>query len=136
MISDVILLLDVILAIFLPIAIYFARRHKGNIHHWLILGIFLIHLVFAVSLMVYSFFLLSSLMDVTPLLPHMIFSIVVLILAVFNIALGFKWRAKDTPVMVLPSDKRIIHGRIGIILLLLWYLNVISGTFVYFMLYG
>lgn len=136
MISDVTLIVEIILAILLTIGFYFARKHRGTRHHWIMLGSFVVHLVFGVALMVLSFSILLSLAEAAPTILHAAIASLVVILAAINVILGFVWRAKDSPVMVLPPRQRRIHQTLGIVLLLLWYLLVISGTFAYFTLYG
>ena len=128
LISDAILIVEIILAILLTIGFYFARKHRGTRHHWIMLSSFAVHIVFGVALMVISFTILLSIAEAAPTIAHVI-------LAAINIILGFIWRAKDSPVMVLPPRQRRIHQTLGIILLLLWYFMVISGIFVYLTLY-
>ena len=135
LISDAILIVEILLAILLTIGFYFARKHRGNRHHWIMLGSFVAHLVFGVALMVISFSILLALAEAAPVIAHGTISSLVVILAGINIILGFVWRAKDSPVMVLAPRQRRIHQTLGIVLLLLWYLMVISGIFVYFTLY-
>jgi uncharacterized membrane protein YozB (DUF420 family) len=135
LISDAILIVEILLAILLTIGFYFARKHQGTRHHWIMLGSFVVHLVFGVALMVLSFSILLSIAEAAPTILHATFASLVVILAAINIILGFIWRAKDRPKMVLPPRQRRIHQILGIVLLLLWYLIVISGLFVYFTLY-
>ena len=79
--------------------------------------------------------ILLSIAEAAPTIAHATIASLVVILAAINIILGFIWRAKDSPVMVLPPRQRRIHQTLGIILLLLWYFMVISGIFVYLTLY-
>jgi Ca2+/Na+ antiporter len=99
------------------------------------LGSFVVHLVFGVTLMVVSFAILLSIAEAAPTLLHAILASLVVILAAINIILGFIWRAKDSPVMVLPPKRRRVHQILGIVLLLLWYSMTIYGAFLYFTLY-
>jgi len=135
LISDAILIVEILLAILLSLGFYFARKHRGTRHHWIMLGSFVVHIVFGVALMVVSFSILLSIAEAAPTIVHAAIASLVVILAAINISLGFIWRAKDSPVMVLPPRQRRIHKTLGILLLLLWYFMVISGIFVYLTLY-
>ncbi|WP_287584979.1 DUF420 domain-containing protein [Candidatus Borrarchaeum sp.] len=135
LISDAILIVEIILAILLTLGFYFARKHRGTRHHWIMLSSFVAHIVFGVALMVISFSILLSIAEAASTIAHATIASLVVILAAINIILGFIWRAKDSPVMVLPPRQRRIHQTLGIILLLLWYFLVISGIFVYLTLY-
>ncbi len=135
LISDAILIVEVILAILLTLGFICARKHRGTRHHWIMLSSFVVHIVFGVALMVISFSILLSIAKAAPTIAHATIASLVVILAAINIILGFIWRAKDSPVMVLPPRQRHIHQTLGIILLLLWYFIVISGIFVYLTLY-
>jgi uncharacterized membrane protein YozB (DUF420 family) len=135
LISDAMLIVEIILAILLTIGFYFARKHRGTRHHWIMLVSFAIHIVFGVALMVFAFALFLGIINISPLIPHAALASIVVILGVVNITLGFIWRSKPSPVMVLPPKKRRIHQVIGITLLVLWYIAIISGIFVYFTLY-
>jgi uncharacterized membrane protein YozB (DUF420 family) len=135
LISDAILIVEVILVILMTLGFTYARKHQGTKHHWIMLVSFAIHIVFGVALMVFAFSLFLGIINISPLVPHAALSTIVVILGIVNITLGFIWRSKPSPVMVLPPKERRIHQVIGITLLVLWYIAIISGIFVYFTLY-
>ena len=60
LISDAILIVEVILAILLTLGFICARKHRGTRHHWIMLSSFVVHIVFGVALMVISFSILLS----------------------------------------------------------------------------
>lgn len=67
-------------------------------------------------------------------IPHGILSALVLILAVSQVFLAYRWRAKKDDITTL-GKRRPTHKKLGLTTLVLWYISFLSGVVVYAILY-
>lgn len=78
----------------------------------------------------------SQLIDIYRIvvIPHGLLSVLVLILAISQAFLAYRWRKKRNNLVSL-EKRRPTHRKIGFTTLILWYLSFLSGIIVYLILY-
>jgi len=65
---------------------------------------------------------------------HGVLSVLVLILAISQAFLAYKWRKKKDDIVAL-GERKPTHRKLGITTLILWYISFLSGITIYTILY-
>lgn len=138
--SDIGLVLEILTTLFFTIG-YFYEKRKGK--HCFVMGAAVMtNIVFVISYMVSRLIKEqvpsppSQLIDIYRIvvIPHGLLSVLVLILAISQVFLAYRWRKKRNNLVSL-EKRRPTHRRIGLTTLILWYLSFLSGVIVYAILY-
>jgi len=138
--SDVGLVLEIVTTLLFTIG-YFYEKRKGK--HCIVMGAAVItNIVFVISYMMSR--LIREEVPSPPsqfaalyrgvVIPHGVLSVLVLVLAVSQAFLAYRWRKKKNDIVAL-GKRRPIHRRLGLITLILWYFSFLSGIIVYAILY-
>lgn len=139
--SDIGLILEIITTLLFTIG-YFYEKRRGK--HCIVMGAAVTtNLVFVISYMVSR--LLREEVPPPPsqfatlyrsiVIPHGVLSVLVLILAISQAFLAYRWRIKKNDIVAL-GKRRPAHRKLGLITLILWYLSFLSGIIVYAILYA
>jgi len=138
--SDLSLILEVVTTLLFTVG-YFSERRSGK-HCIVMVAAVVANVLFVVGYMVSR--LIREEVPAPPeqfaalyravVIPHGILSVLVLALALLLAFLAYRWRSKTENTVVLGSRKRI-HGRLGLVTLILWYLSFLTGVVIYIMLY-
>jgi putative membrane protein len=143
--SDLSLVWEVFLIAAFVLGYYYARKHKGYNHHYLMLATVTINILFFITYMIkvliegstnftgpasiYKWIYLPT------VIIHSIVSTVTLIFGSYLVYFGYQVATKIKSNWVLKKEKRrshIVRGQIG---LLLFGMSALSGLVVYFLLY-
>jgi len=138
--SDIGLVLEIVTTLLFTIG-YFYEKRRGK--HCIIMGSAVTtNIVFVISYMMSR--LIREEVPSPPsqfatlyrgvVIPHGVLSVVVLVLAVSQAFLAYRWRKKKNDIVAL-GKRRPIHRRLGLITLILWYFSFLSGIIVYAILY-
>lgn len=139
--SDVSLILEIVTTLLFTVG-YFYERRKGK--HCVVMGTAVTtNTLFVISYMISRLIReevpsppiqLASIYRVV-VIPHGILSVLVLVLAVSQVFLAYRWRQKTGDVVVLGKRKNV-HKNIGLVTLALWYVSFLSGAIIYGILYA
>jgi len=138
--SDIGLVLEIVTTLLFTIG-YFYEKRRGK--HCIIMGSAVTtNIVFVISYMMSR--LIREEVPSPPsqfatlyrgvVIPHGVLSVVVLVLAVSQAFLAYRWRKKKNDIVAL-GKRKPIHRRLGLITLILWYFSFLSGIIVYAILY-
>ena len=138
--SDIGLVLEIVTTLLFTIG-YFYEKRRGK--HCIIMGSAVTtNIVFVISYMMSR--LIREEVPAPPsqfatlyrgvVIPHGVLSVVVLVLAVSQAFLAYRWRKKKNDIVAL-GKRKSIHRRLGFITLILWYFSFLSGIIVYAILY-
>jgi uncharacterized membrane protein YozB (DUF420 family) len=138
--SDVSLVLEIVITLLFTVG-YFYEKRRGK--HCIIMGTaVIINVIFVISYMV-SRLLREEVPSPPPqfatlyrsvVIPHGILSVLVLILAISQAFLAYRWRKKKNDIVAL-GKRRPTHRKLGLTLIILWYISFLSGIIVYIILY-
>ncbi len=138
--SDLSLLLQIVTTLLITIGFFYERR-RGK--HCVVMGAAVTtNIIFVLAYMV-TRLLREQVPDPPPqfaalydgvVVPHGVLSIVVLVLAVSQAVLAYRWRTKQNEIIVLGRRKHL-HRRLGLASLILWYISMLSGLTIYAVLY-
>jgi uncharacterized membrane protein YozB (DUF420 family) len=141
LLSDVGLILEIVTTVLFTV-VYFLEKRKGK-HCIAMGGAVTANTVFVISYMV-SRLLREEVPSPSPqfasiyrivIIPHGILSTLVLILALSQAFLGYRWRRKEKNNVVL-GKRRATHMKLGLTTLILWYVSFLTGVIVYAILYA
>jgi len=138
--SDVSLVLEIVITLLFTIG-YFYEKRRGK--HCIIMGAAVTtNIIFVISYMVSR--LLAEEVPSPPeqfatlyrsvVIPHGILSVLVLFLAISQAFLAYQWRKKKNDIVAL-GKRRSTHRKLGLTILVLWYISFLSGITVYTILY-
>jgi len=129
---------ETLLAVLFPVAIVFAARHKGLMHHYVMLTAFLVDALLLKMIMV------ARLMDgawgefpwtyFDTMLPHVLAATASDVLGVLTIYLGFRHRVRNAKGMFLPA-RGMMHRVSGAMFIISWYTSLILGMSVFSLTY-
>ena len=116
----------------LVVAFFLGRFHKGRAHHYLMLVAFL------ADLLVFKPLMYSRAVSVwgpfpwegTRIAPHLVLSALAGAAGAVAIILGFKYRIKKGPKMLMPPKGRL-HRRLGWVFLVVWSAALIVGILIF-----
>jgi len=139
--SDIGLILEVMTTLFFTIGYFYERRRRK---HCVVMGT----AVTTNTLFVISYMISRLIREQVPappvqfasiyrmiVIPHGILSVLVLVLAVSQVFLAYRWRQKTGDVVGLGKRKNV-HRNIGLATLALWYVSFLSGVIIYGILYA
>lgn len=140
MYSDVGLILEIMTTLLFTIG-YFYEKKRGK--HCIIMGAAVTtNVAFVISYMVSR--LLRSEVPLPPsqfaalyrsiVILHSVLSVLVLILAISQAFLAYRWRKKNNDIIGL-GRTRPTHRKLGLTTLILWYISFASGVIIYAVLY-
>lgn len=138
--SDVGLVLEIVITLLFTIG-YFREKRKGK--HCIIMGTAVTtNIIFVISYMVSR--LLREEVPSPPeqfatlyrgvVIVHGILSVLVLVLAISQAFLAYRWRKKTNDIVAL-GKRRPAHRKLGLATLILWYISFVGGITVYAILY-